>query len=675
MPSPHSKHASRGVSSQRGGASLLVLVAVIALLAAAAFLLFSDSPPTPRPQFPDAQLETPAPERPVPTVAEFQAEDLPVKERNDIEVATESGQIAGGLILGRVVDDLGNPVPDAMVVLSERFGLGQSFLGNMPQESDKKHPGSQKRTDANGVYRFHRMPSGKIFEMWVRHDDFAPTAGPTVVVQKDQKQELPPVVLKSGFVLRGYVTDIGGNPLQALVQITMQQASLSSPGSNIAKNLELGRTLEVVAGADGHFEIPRVAQGIWRLRATYEGYGSAEINPLVMMNGKVPDEQHIELGPEYTISGRVVDGQGVPVVNAQVNTARSRPRPPMSFSATTDEQGAFTLKGLPNGMFGIYVEAEGFSSSRRPNVESNSKDIEIVMQVRGGVSGRVVQQSGAPVSDFSLTVLTTHRGTPQYGVTGKRYAFSDPNGNFEIADLDPGSYVLMADNKSYAPSYSPGFRVDRDIVQGIDISVRKGARVFGQVVDLSTGKAVSNASVSVHGVDFQKNNLNNLFGGGLGDPNNVPKTETTTGRDGRFDLLNVYPGDVVLQVKTRDHIARYIPVNLQPESRADMGTIKLNLGGVLSGSVTDSTGRPSVGCTVYLTKQSAAGFFNEQLTVNARGEFRYSGLATGDYDIVAISPSTSGLLAFPNESDGSRKRIYLTEGSDNKVVLRIPSSE
>jgi hypothetical protein len=217
--------------------------------------------------------------------------------------------------------------------------------------------------------------------------------------------------------------------------------------------------------------------------------------------------------------------------------------------------------------------------------------------------------------------------------------------------------------------------VDRDIVQGIDISVRKGARVFGQVVDLSTGKAVSNASVSVHGVDFQKNNLNNLFGGGLGDPNNVPKTETTTGRDGRFDLLNVYPGDVVLQVKTRDHIARYIPVNLQPESRADMGTIKLNLGGVLSGSVTDSTGRPSVGCTVYLTKQSAAGFFNEQLTVNARGEFRYSGLATGDYDIVAISPSTSGLLAFPNESDGSRKRIYLTEGSDNKVVLRIPSSE
>ena len=651
----------------------MVLVAVLALLGAALFLLMSDSSPAPRPQFPVSATEAPAPERPVPTMAEFDGGDVPVKERTEIVLSTDNGQVTGGLIIGRVVDDIGNPVENALVVLSERYGMGHSFLANLPSDSNETHPGAKKRTDENGFYRFHSMPAGKSFEMWVRHNDFAPTAGPTVIVQKDQKQELPPVVLQSGFVLRGIVTDTGGNPLQATVQITMQQASLSSPGSNISKNLELDRTLVVTAGSDGRFEIPRVAQGIWRLRASYEGFGSAEINPLVMMNGKVPDEQHVELGPEYIISGRVVDAQGAPVANAQVNTARSRPRPPMSFEAVTDEQGAFTLRGLPNGMFGIYVEADGFSSARRPNVEASSDDVEIVMQIRGGVSGRVVQQNGSPLRVFSLTILTTHRGTPQYGVTGKRYSFRDDNGNFEIADLDPGSYVLMAESDDFAPSYSPGFRVDRDIVQGIDVTVRKGARVFGFVYDSNSGEPVSNAEISIHGVDFQISNINNLFGGGLGDPNNVPETKTKTGRDGSFDISNVYPGDIVIQIKTSEHIAEYVNINLQPGARSDMGSVKLRRGGILTGMVTTSTGRPGAGCTVYLTKQSSAGFFNEQLTVNARGQFRFAGLATGDYDIVAISADTAGAFMFPNESDGSRKRLYLTEGSVTNVSLRVGS--
>ncbi|MDG1405625.1 MAG: carboxypeptidase-like regulatory domain-containing protein, partial [Planctomycetota bacterium] len=364
----------------------------------------------------------------------------------------------GGTISGKVVDENGKSIVGATVSLNQRYNAGELMRGYQAGAR------FQATSDRNGEFIFAGLAVGINMNMWVHHDDFAPKQGAPFAALEDESQTLPPTILSAGYSVSGKATDRGGNPLQATVELMMQPSDAFRQGSTeeiLAQDIASGRHVTVMADGNGEFYIDKLAEGFWILRASYDGFATAEIRPIMLLNGKNADRQKVVLPDEFTISGIVLDEQQMPIADAKIGVARTSPRPTLTGSATTNQQGEFTVRGLQEGSYGLSAQAPGYTNGRAGRVNAGAANVEVVMQVMGSVSGRVSASTGQSISTFQLEVLRTRRGNQQYGLTGQRYQFDQTDGTFELPDLAPGSYILLGRADGYAPTYSSSFSVGR----------------------------------------------------------------------------------------------------------------------------------------------------------------------------------------------------------------------
>jgi len=656
---------------QSGNSHLLGLVAVVLiLLGALSFVFLGGTKEEPTPQDPNAGQQTEEPTAGTLEGPVAQVERGPVvdggpsrAEMTTPESLDDFGDRLGGMVSGLVIDANGKPIVEATVAVSQRFAAGITMRG---YQDDARFTAI---TDQSGRYRFRELAAGIDMNMWVYHEGFAPVQAPPFQALASEAQDLPPIVLKGGYQVTGSVKDTGGNPLEATVVMSMQQRDAfrqGSPEEVAADDRQLGREVEVTADPEGNFAFSNLAEGIWILRADYEGFAMAEVRPVMLMQSKEVEPQFLVLEDEHIISGVVLDDQRRPVPDALVSVARTQPRPVLSSFTRTRENGTFDVRSLQAGTYGLAVQAEGYTNGRAGRVEADTSGLEIVLQPKASVSGRVTG-AGGPLADFSLEVYRTRRGNATYGMTGSTYEFTATDGSYVLENLEPGSYILLARAKGMAPTWSAAFMLQREDVPGIDIPMQRGGSISGRVVDAS-GQPLANASVSLHGNDYDPEQIDSLFGSALNDPNNVPKLETRTGADGRFTLENAYLGSVQLFVQQQTHMPTLIPLDIREGQVTETGDIELYRGGTLFGLVNDPNGKPLAGGTVNLSRQDGSSFFNRTMTVDAKGRYRFDGLRAGSYEIVAFPPANESVFLFPPEGD--KESVYLSEGEEKEVDLQ-----
>lgn len=572
----------------------------------------------------------------------------------------------GGTISGKVVDENGKSIVGATVSLNQRYNAGELMRGYQAGAR------FQATSDRNGEFIFAGLAVGINMNMWVHHDDFAPKQGAPFAALEDESQTLPPTILSAGYSVSGKATDRGGNPLQATVELMMQPSDAFRQGSTeeiLAQDIASGRHVTVMADGNGEFYIDKLAEGFWILRASYDGFATAEIRPIMLLNGKNADRQKVVLPDEFTISGIVLDEQQMPIADAKIGVARTSPRPTLTGSATTNQQGEFTVRGLQEGSYGLSAQAPGYTNGRAGRVNAGAANVEVVMQVMGSVSGRVSASTGQSISTFQLEILRTRRGNQQYGLTGQRYQFDQTDGTFELPDLAPGSYILLGRADGYAPTYSSSFSVGRTKVEGIDILLEAGGVIKGTIVD-GAGHPVSSAVISVHGEDFTLDSNDTLFGSAIGDPNNMPQVKTRSNSKGEFTLNNVVPGALTLQVKHSEHLDELITSMSSSGTTTNLGRIIIYQGGSVHGVASDKNGNRLSGGTVTVTTPNGS-FFHRTITLDAKGRYRISGLAAGTYSIIVAAAENENAFMFPSDAD--KKSIYVNVGQD--LELNLQTSE
>jgi uncharacterized GH25 family protein len=230
----------------------------------------------------------------------------------------------GKALRGRIMDDEGKPVPGARVL-----GAGKSWRDHA-------------RSLTDGTFVFPDAPATSPLTLTVSRSPYAPAS------VKDVTAGAKPVRirLEPGTPVKGRIVDARtGQPVAgAAVSVGLNGGKLRIPKARTD-----GEGLYAVRGLPSAMPI--------MLYASAPGYSETEA--LTFIAGDAPVHVNFPLFRLGSIHGKVVDGEGNPVLNARVYVAIHavfglfhvpKPEEPAGL---TDESGAFTLPAINAGWSGI----------------------------------------------------------------------------------------------------------------------------------------------------------------------------------------------------------------------------------------------------------------------------------------------------------------------------------
>jgi hypothetical protein len=268
--------------------------------------------------------------------------------------------------------------------------------------------------------------------------------------------------------------------------------------------------------------------------------------------------------------GKVVDLDGKPVAGVKVG-AQQEARID-SWNATTDAQGRYEMRGLPEGSYMVmrWVGRAGYPDYHATIVAGQRTEQDLVVD-DDRIEGIVVDTKGAPLAGVWV-------GEDYEDVT------TDARGRFAIVLHKGRSHSLRARRDKAELTRSPAIEVEGS-AKDVKFVLEDGAVVTGRV--LLDGKPVTDYALALA-------------------PARDEDTLAMEGRtlhasDGKFTVREVTPGDwrVVIAAEGCD-VAFTEPKQVAPGKSIDVGDIVLTRGRRVTGHVRDANGEPVAGARVIL---------------------------------------------------------------------------
>ncbi len=296
------------------------------------------------------------------------------------------------------------------------------------------------------------------------------------------------------------------------------------------------------------------------------------------------------------LRGRVVGGDsGAPLRRASVHVSGANLEG--GRSAITDEQGRWEIKDLPAGRYSLGALKTGYVHQQygQRGLSEYGRQIELVdgqvmdnvnfNLTRGAViAGRVTDEFGDPIAEVTIAALRyRYFNGRRRLIPAARSDQTDDGGNFRLYGLAPGDYYLSAtpdgsmtgmgaiseDRSGYSATYYPG---TGSAQQAEKVSVDPGAEISGLAFSLvpvrtanvsgtvmtSLGKPMTGAFVAA--IASTADGFGSMSVGG---GNQVRE-------DGTFSLVNVPPGEYVLQAQ---------PMAPGPDNQGEVATAVIAVAG------------------------------------------------------------------------------------------------
>jgi carboxypeptidase family protein/PDZ domain-containing protein len=337
----------------------------------------------------------------------------------------------GASLGGRVVDELGRPVPRARVDIVSREVSSASAL-----------------TAADGSFTFRAVPPS--FDL--------------LVARPDARQR---------FVLRKELTLSTGEAREIQLTLPAERAALAvlvlgasdrplagATVSLLSLDPEVPLRLAGESDVRGECLLPDAAGLAATLRVHASGYVpfSTELDP-------VPERVGVTLTPGLSVSGRVTRVRGrEPVAGAEVTLQQGDQR----AAAKTDERGQYTLEGVALGAAVLSVRHRDFSAETwdvtiEPGLrEGMARELEPIDLVEPAfASGTVVDANGDPVRGARVGVGLVPAFVPA-GAALAGVVETDARGRFELRGLAPGRVTVSA----YATGHGRGSLPDVELRAG-----------------------------------------------------------------------------------------------------------------------------------------------------------------------------------------------------------------
>lgn len=517
--------------------------------------------------------------------------------------------------------------------------------------------------------------------------------------------------------LSGVVTDAAtGQPLKK-AQLMLRN---SEPGNGRFQRPEV-----VTTGVDGQYTFT-VDPGQYRLAANRNGYvqqayGQKDARrpgtTLTLIEGQELKNIDFRLVPGGVISGRVVDEDGEPMSNVNVQVLRAtyfdgeRRLEPAGGTARSDDRGEFRIFGLAprryyvsamrrgafemgpmmvigeDGQPGRNSNAEGYATTYYPGTTEMTSASPL--EVRAGeeqrvnftlvptrvvkVSGRIVGVDGQPVKQGFANLVSRVGGFGQGNFSPVQ------NGRFEIRGVVPGSYSLVAGSRD---EDSAGAQRDVEVgdsdLSDLVLNLANGRDVNGDIrfVDFS-GK-----QPELHVTLIPKRSA--MFFGAA---------SASVKEDGSFTLKDVFPQEYqtmvsgipadafVKSIRVAD--AETVTAGFNGAKAGNMHIIVSGRAATLQGTVTDKTGNPFPGATIVLNStrplpRMRGSSSTPTISTDQNGHFVFRGLVPGDYKVSAweeIDEEEYSDPEFATRSGGLLTSVKVSEGDAVTTDLKLITSE
>jgi len=410
------------------------------------------------------------------------------------------------LLAGIVVDVNGQPVEGAEVALAE----DEVFGG-----------GTHTQSDADGSFSFHGLPPVDDLCIQARKADTLVSASQTILLPEEGVTDLV-LFLGPPSTISGTVVDGHGLALKD-IEVWSQPV----PGGSLGGP-------HTVSDIAGRYTLAGLAPGMHELTTRKAGsFGGAEgTGTLVELDaGDRITDLILVYDQALTISGHIMDTDGIPVVDATVVAMCIGGAQP----AKTDEQGRYQVADLADGIYDLEVMAKGYRDARRNGVRAGADGVDFAMDSGDfAISGRVLcADTGEPITKFEVACEISWSEQLTSSVVHEFQKVSNTEGRFRFEKSQPTSYAIAARASGYATAqqlvYLGGSQREREVV----FRLMKGRDLHG-IVTTTSGEPMPKAK---------------LF---LGPVRNYGKRfTTTTTADGTF-VLESFP-------KTRQLVSAYHP--------------------------------------------------------------------------------------------------------------------
>jgi hypothetical protein len=370
---------------------------------------------------------------------------------------------AGQRVTGIVVTESGAPVAEAEV------------------QAGRAGSGERARTNANGAFEMEAMPAGR-YRFTARKAGI----GEGVLEDVDIGSGAPVrIVMRAGAVITGRVT--GLSP-QEYANTTVDARS----GRNFASaNVDPNGAFRMEGAPTGTVQISAtVASRDYATRRS-SGWQTIEVPPGGAQSAD------ITFSNDITIRGRVTRN-GEPVPNGNIMFI---PRPGSKAlshsSSSTDENGAYTVSGVQEGEYNVYlVDMQRYSPYNTTYMVRGSATFDIDYRT-GTVSGRVIDAAnGEPIAGANVQ-LRSKNATEVFRM--QRGATTDGAGTFILDAVPAGSYVVSASGDGFGNTMED-LNVNDSGRDGIELKLGRNAGLTMRVVDGRTNQPIT---AMVHVYDMQ----------------------------------------------------------------------------------------------------------------------------------------------------------------------------
>jgi protocatechuate 3,4-dioxygenase beta subunit len=415
----------------------------------------------------------------------------------DVEVSARTAavdfELERGLeVSGRVVDDAGNPLPGARLMLL----AGRSFSPNAPRTL----------SGADGAFRLSGLQDGA-YTLRALKDGYAGDPQGVAVTLAGSPVSGLEVRLSAGGTITGHLS---GVEFSQLSRVRVWAGSEFNSGR---------------VDPEGTYQIVHLPPGDWTVAAVVPDTPLHAEGHVTLEAGAAEARLDLNLGGGHTLSG-VVLSNGEPLAGASLVLRRRQTV--TEQSAASDHEGSFRFGGLEDGAYDLDVSTPRGARHRESVEMAGDQTIRVELRT-ASLAGRVIDaEDSSPVAGAAIDLAAAAAeglASPFSDVT------TDARGAFRVPEVGDGAWTLKTSHEGYAPDERQ-VRVDGSALDDLEIRLKPTQGVTVEAL-LPSGQPPERLRVAA------------LGGGGQVVASGV----FPTGENGRTRVSNVPPGSWLLLVE------------------------------------------------------------------------------------------------------------------------------
>jgi len=326
----------------------------------------------------------------------------------------------------------------------------------------------------------------------------------------------------------GFETQIIGAKAQNNQTTVVNFQLLSNPGTISGQVVDSG-TLVPISGAtisvfqnnfliatetsdtNGNYTINGLDPGSYAVSALASGYQTA-LQGAIIQGGGQTTVLNFSLSPSPgSVSGNVIaTNTGLPIAGAIIEITFDDQ---VIKSTQTDASGNYTFSNLFPATYDVIAHAEGFQSQEIAVVVQSNQTSTVNFSLGsfpGILSGSVIDaNTSLPITGAVVLVYSNNQLIDE--------ALTDPSGNYEVDNLAPGSYLVLARATSYQMKILPATIFSTQTTTRNFSLQNNPSTLQGQITNALTGQPIRGAAVMLfqngmfEAVSFSDNNGNYII--------------------------------------------------------------------------------------------------------------------------------------------------------------------